>query len=170
MIQTMPCISRMSCLAIIWCAVAVPGIAARWTRPKRTTETALLDRVSRLVVVDDHFVLCRSLSTRSLAMETQNQTHPTPRQLAAYALNKLTPESRGRMKEHLSGCPTCSTFISQTPQVTLPLQRNSAAAPAQNGGSISEGIAAERHRMAPIRRMADVSSIPRNSTFTNCGT
>ena len=55
---------------------------------------ALLDRVSRLVVVDDHFVLCRSIPTRSLAMETQNQTHPTPRQLAAYALNKLTPESR----------------------------------------------------------------------------
>jgi RNase adapter protein RapZ len=28
--------------------------------------------------------------------------------------------------------------------------------PLSNGGSISEGIAAERHRMAPIRRMADV--------------
>jgi len=28
--------------------------------------------------------------------------------------------------------------------------------PLSNGGSIAEGIAAERHRMAPIRRMADV--------------
>ena len=28
--------------------------------------------------------------------------------------------------------------------------------PLSNGGSISEGISAERHRMAPIRRMADV--------------
>ena len=52
-------------------------------------------------------------------METQNETHPSQRQLAALALGKLAAESRARLKEHVAGCTTCSKFLSDTPPDTL---------------------------------------------------
>ncbi|KKL18613.1 hypothetical protein LCGC14_2473780 [marine sediment metagenome] len=52
-------------------------------------------------------------------METQNQTHPSQRQLAALALGKLAAESRARLQEHVAGCSTCAKFLSDTPRDTL---------------------------------------------------
>ena len=52
-------------------------------------------------------------------METQNQAHPSRRQLAALALGKLKPESQARLQEHVTSCSTCSNFVSHTPRDTL---------------------------------------------------
>lgn len=54
-----------------------------------------------------------------MATQKHSQTHPTARQLAAFALGKLAPDGRGRMQQHLDGCPECSTFLSKTPRDTL---------------------------------------------------
>ena len=77
----------------------------------------------------------------SPSMETRNQTHPTPRQLAAFALGKLTPESRGRMQAHLADCTTCSTFLSQTPRDTLVTLLRQAAAGIPASDQSTPGIA-----------------------------
>ena len=55
----------------------------------------------------------------AVAMETRQSTHPSPRQLAAFALDKLTPDARDRLQTHLSSCASCQAFLSQTPQETL---------------------------------------------------
>jgi len=52
-------------------------------------------------------------------METRQSTHPSPRQLAALALGKLTPEARDRLQAHVSACATCQAFLSQTPPEKL---------------------------------------------------
>jgi hypothetical protein len=52
-------------------------------------------------------------------METRNQSHPTPRQLAALALGKLTPEGKMRLEKHVAACESCATFLSVTPRDTL---------------------------------------------------
>ncbi len=52
-------------------------------------------------------------------METEKKSHPTARQLAAFALGKLAPDGRAKMQEHVAGCATCATFLSKTPRDTL---------------------------------------------------
>jgi serine/threonine protein kinase len=52
-------------------------------------------------------------------MKMQNQTHPSPRQLAALVLGKLKPESQARLQEHMASCSICSNFVSNTPRATL---------------------------------------------------
>ena len=83
-------------------------------------------------------------------METRKEAHPTPRQLAAFALGKLTPESRGRMQEHLAGCATCSTFLSKTPRDTLVTLLRQAAA----------GIPASEQSTPGVRDSSTISGLP----------
>ncbi len=52
-------------------------------------------------------------------METENQVHPTDRQLAALALGKIVPEARERLRRHVAGCETCKQFLDKTPRDTL---------------------------------------------------
>ncbi len=52
-------------------------------------------------------------------METRKHSHPSQRQLAAFALGKLTAASRGRLKEHVASCSTCAKFLADTPRDTL---------------------------------------------------
>ena len=87
-------------------------------------------------------------------METRKQIHPTPRQLAAFALGKLTPESRDRMQEHLAGCSTCSTFLSQTPRDTLVTMLRQAAA----------GIPSSEQSTPGVRGSSTLGGLPAGSS------
>ncbi len=95
-------------------------------------------------------------------METRHQTHPTPRQLAAFALGKLTPEGKARLETHVAECESCATFLSTTPRDTLVnLLRQAAAGmsaaeqstPSVRDSSTFSGLAASQK--SGVRRAAD---------------
>ncbi len=86
-------------------------------------------------------------------MEAQCQAHPTPRQLAAFGLGKLTPDGQKRMQEHLASCERCAAFTAGTPHDTLVNLLRQAASnvsssdqstPAVRDSSTLSSIAAEK--------------------------
>ena len=134
--------------------------------------------------ISRHFAAeCLSLDPTSQrpVMETRKQTHPTPRQLAAFALGKLTPESRGRMQEHLADCDTCSTFLSKTPRDTLVTLLRQAAAgipasdqstPGVRDSSTFSGLTPSNQvseRGAPGPKPPSAPSAPRGTTGAEKG-
>ena len=52
-------------------------------------------------------------------MQTQQAAHPSPQQLAALALERLSPEARERTQAHVSRCSTCTEFVAKTPRDSL---------------------------------------------------
>ncbi len=102
-------------------------------------------------------------------METRKETHPTPRQLAAFALGKLTPDGRAKMQEHVAACSTCSTFVSQTPRDTMVTLLRQAAAglsardqstPGVRGASTFGGLSWAEKSQAPPNAVPVPSAAP----------
>jgi formylglycine-generating enzyme required for sulfatase activity len=97
-------------------------------------------------------------------METRNQTHPTPQQLAALALKRVKPQHVARLEAHVAACPTCAGFIQDTPRDTLaallkspnPADRLSE----QSTPSLRDEATLDGRSPAPAAQEAGAESIP----------
>ena len=106
-------------------------------------------------------------------METQRQVHPSERQLAAFALERLTPESLAKLQPHLASCSTCAEFVQKTPRETLiELLKQNPATPSQRERGTVAALPARSESptpFAPVSGQAETALPSHRNRHMRCG-